>query len=121
MKLPESSELIKANMALDAVKRLEYPQLNRILHRYIKPDNVPVFPLTPMTWPREKLTNSGSGRNVNLLMTNMTFTKAIGSPIYMALDVLNMQIYKNGADVFSFGVVLFECFKLGEAFPKSEF
>ena len=31
-----------------------------------------------------KPTDFGSSRNVNMLMTNMTFTKGIGTPTYMA-------------------------------------
>ncbi|ELP91133.1 protein serine/threonine kinase, putative, partial [Entamoeba invadens IP1] len=39
-----------------------------------------------------KLTDFGSARNVNMLMTNMTFTKVIGTPVYMALDILNKKV-----------------------------
>lgn len=59
-----------------------------------------------------KLTDFGSSRNVNTLMTNMTFTKGVGSPTYMAPDVLNNEKCKK-ADVFSFGVVLFAGFSWG--------
>ena len=68
-----------------------------------------------------KLTDFGSSRNINLLMTNMTFTKGVGSPTYMAPEVLNKEKYKSAADVFSFGVMLYECFTWGEAYPKSVF
>ena len=54
-------------------------------------------------------------------MTNMTFTNGVGSPTYMAPEVLNKAKYKKAADVFSFGVMMYECFKWGEAYPKSVF
>ena len=54
-------------------------------------------------------------------MTNMTFTKGIGSPTYMAPEVLNKDKYKKAADVYSFAVMTFECFKWGDAYPKEMF
>ena len=53
-----------------------------------------------------------------MLMTNMTFTKGVGTPVSMAPEVLNKEKYKKSADIFSFGVMLFECFKWGEASPE---
>ena len=38
----------------------------------------------------------------------------------IAPEVLN-QKYKSAADVYSFGVMLYECFKCGGAFPKDRF
>ena len=49
-------------------------------------------------------------------MTNMTFTKGIGTPNYMAREILNKEKDKKAADVSSFGVMLFACFKWGNAY-----
>ena len=100
---------------------LAYLHGNGILHRDVKPDNVLVFSLDEVLTVNGKLTDFGSSRNVNLLMTNMTFTKGVGTPTYMAPEVLNKEKYKKAADVFSFGVMLFECFLWGEAYPKAQF
>ena len=51
-----------------------------------------------------KITDFGSSRNLNLMMTNMTFTKGIGTPKYMAPEVLNREHYKKPADIFSFAL-----------------
>ena len=67
------------------------------------------------------MTDFGGSRNINLLMTNMTFTKGVGTPDYMALEVLNKAKYKKEADVYSFGVTMFECFWWGDAFRKTSF
>ena len=53
-----------------------------------------------------ELTDFGSSRNVNMLMTNMTFTQGIGSPTKKAPEVINKEKYKKLADVFSFGVTM---------------
>ena len=117
----EPDEHVKAKLMLDAAKGLEYLHSNGILHRDIKPDNVLVFSLDGVVEVNGKLTDFGSSRNINLLMTNMTFTKGVGTPVYMAPEVINKEKYKKPADVFSFGVMLFECFKWGDAYPKECF
>ena len=110
-------------MMLDAARGVEYLHKNGVLHRDIKPDNLLVFSLSEVVerGANAKLTDFGSSRNINLLMTNMTFTKGVGTPTYMAPEVLNNRKYKKEADIFSFGVMMFECFKWGDAYPKSEF
>ena len=119
-KRAEPDEPLKVKVMLDAAKGLAYLHLNGIMHRDIKTDNVLVFSLDEVLDDNGKLTDCGSSRNVNMLMTNMTFTKGVGSPTYMAPEVLNKKC-KKAADVFSFGVMLFECFKWGEANPKAQF
>ena len=37
-------------------------------------------------------------------MTNISFTKGIGTPKYMAPEVLNKQHYKKPADIYSFAL-----------------
>ena len=95
---------------LSAVKGLAYLQANEFLHWGFKPDNVIVFSLDTTLEVNGKLTDYGSSRNVNSLITNMTFTKGIGSPTYMAPEVLNKKC-KSPADVFSFGVTMLEMLK----------
>ena len=106
---------------LDAARGLAYLHSNGILHRDIKPDNVLVFSLGEVIGVNGKLMDFGSSRNINLLMTNMTFTKGIGTPTYMAPEVLNEEKYKKAADVFSFGVTVFKTFKLDDEDRKSAF
>ena len=110
-KRDEPFEEIKAKLMLDAAKRLAYLHANGILHRDIKPDNVLVFDLDEELAVNGKLTDFGSSRNINLLMTNMTFAKPFGTPVYMAPEVLNQEKYKKAADTSSFGVMMFVCFK----------
>ena len=107
----EPDDRIKTKLMLDAVRGLEYLHVNEFLHTDIKRDNVLVFSLDGVVDVFGKLTDFGSSRNINLLMTNMTFTKGVGTPTYMAPEILNKEKYKNAADVFLFGVMLYECFQ----------
>ena len=54
-------------------------------------------------------------------MTNMTFTKGIMMSVNIVREVLNKEKYKEAADVFLFGVILYEWFRWGEVNPKALF
>ncbi|ELP85453.1 protein serine/threonine kinase, putative [Entamoeba invadens IP1] len=101
---------MKTKICLDASKGILYLHINGILHRDIKPDNILIFSLEENVTANGKLTDFGSSRNINSLMENMTFTKGVGTPIYMAPEVLLGFKYKTPADVYSFGVSMYECF-----------
>ncbi|ELP90569.1 protein serine/threonine kinase, putative [Entamoeba invadens IP1] len=111
----------RVKIGTDAARGIQYLHRNGILHRDIKPDNILVV---SMDWNDSvfgKLTDFGSARNVNMLMTNMTFTKGIGTPIYMAPEILNQEKYKKEADIFSFGVTLYECLSWSLAYQPPQF
>ena len=46
-----------------------------------------------------------------MLITNITFTKGIGTPIYMSPEVLNKEHYKSPSDIYSFSITIYECIK----------
>ncbi|ELP92555.1 protein serine/threonine kinase, putative [Entamoeba invadens IP1] len=56
-----------------------------------------------------------------MLLTNMTFTKGIGTPVYMAPEILKQDKYKKPADVYSFAITMFECFGWQKAYSGMEF
>ncbi|ELP92412.1 protein serine/threonine kinase, putative [Entamoeba invadens IP1] len=106
----EVNNPMRIKLMYDAAKKLEYLHNNGILHRDIKPDNFLVFSLESEIDVNAKLTDFGSSRNVNMMMTNMTFTKGIGTPTYMVPEVLKQEKYKKSADIYSFAITMYECF-----------
>ena len=66
------NEPARVKIALDAARGLAYLHSNGIMHRDIKPDNVLVFSLDGVVEVNGKLTDFGSSRNINMLMTNKT-------------------------------------------------
>ncbi|ELP92349.1 tyrosine kinase, putative, partial [Entamoeba invadens IP1] len=112
---------MKMKVVLDATRGILYLHENGILHRDIKPDNILILSLEKDIITNGKLTDFGSSRNINLLMTNMTFTRGVGTPKYMAPEILNKQHYKKAADIYSLAVTFFETLIWGEAYPLKLF
>ncbi|ELP85467.1 tyrosine protein kinase, putative [Entamoeba invadens IP1] len=112
---------LRNKFVLDGARGISYLHTNGILHRDIKPDNFLIVSIEMDDIVNAKLTDFGSSRNVNLLTTNMTFTKGIGTPVYMAPEVLRQEKYKKAADVYSFGITMYEVFGWKEAYNKNSF
>ncbi|ELP85451.1 protein serine/threonine kinase, putative, partial [Entamoeba invadens IP1] len=115
------SKQMKIKICIDASRGIQYLHSNGILHRDVKPDNILLVSLEYNLIANAKLTDFGTSRNINMLMTNMTFTKGVGTPIYMAPEILLKEKYKKSADIYSFGITLFECFGWREAYPVAMF
>lgn len=103
------SEQMVQHFAQQLVEGLEVLHAEKIVHSDLKPANI-LLSLPPV----------GSCRNVKLKIADFGFSRKLqadeqytmgikGSPLYMAPEVLNLQPYSSQADLYSLGVILYEC------------
>ncbi|EDR23983.1 protein serine/threonine kinase, putative [Entamoeba dispar SAW760] len=111
----------KIKFIIDAAKGIQYLHNNGILHRDIKPENILIMSLDTINVSVcAKLTDFGSARNINMLQTNMTFTTGVGTPVFMAPEILLLQKYKKPADIYAFAITIYEVMKWGPAYDNSD-
>ncbi|ELP84668.1 protein serine/threonine kinase, putative [Entamoeba invadens IP1] len=112
---------MRVKIMLDASRGIEYLHNNGVLHRDIKPDNILVVSLEEDITVNGKLTDFGSSRNFNMLITNMTFTKGIGTPKYMAPEMIGKKRYNMQTDIYSFAVTMYETFGWCNIYTEAQF
>lgn len=100
------------------VQGLEVLHAENIVHSDLKPENI-LLSIPPVGTCRNvklKIADFGLSRK---LQNNEKFIEGIkGSPLYMAPEVLSMQPYSAQADLYSLGVILYECLFGSAPFKK---
>ncbi len=91
----------RLRIALQLARALEYIHSNKIVHRDIKPENIQVTGTGVV-----KLMDFGIAKAENSQLTRPGFT--LGTPFYMAPEQVRGQEISNRADIYAFGVLLFE-------------
>merc|ERR1712137_1076829 len=89
---------MRMKFAKDAAKGVAYLHQRKLLHRDLKTDNF----LINQTW-KCKVADFGISTVIPTITRTMT---CIGTPVYMAPEVLSKNKYSEKADVYSFGIVL---------------
>ena len=103
------SEFMVRHFAQQLVQGLQVLYAENIVHSDLKPANI-LLSIPPV----------GSCRNVKLKIADFGFSRKLqdnekylmgikGSPLYMAPEVLGLKPYDFKADLYSLGVILFEC------------
>lgn len=95
------SRSLKIKMAVEAAAGMKYLHGCNVVHRDLKTQNL----LVNSDW-QCKVSDFGISTVKNQTMT----TTCIGTPLYMAPEVLQHSRYSEKADIYSFGIVLVELF-----------
>ncbi|MDE3167530.1 MAG: protein kinase [Acidobacteriota bacterium] len=91
----------KLKIALQAARALDFIHSNRIIHRDVKPENLHIT-----TNGQVKLMDFGIAKSEDFSRTQPGF--ALGTPYYMAPEQVRGEKVTTQADVYAFGIVLFE-------------
>lgn len=90
---------------------MKYIHSNNYIHRDLKPGNILVDDQGNVL-----IGDLGSSRFVDL---QITYTKMVGSPFYMAPEMYDEGQYTKLVDVYSFALILFELLVKQPVFPKN--
>jgi len=113
------STFMRCRLMLDVARGMEYLHDHGIIHRDLKPGNVLVSSLDPESEVLCKITDFGESRQGLENTETMTMTCGIGSPYYMAPEMLRGdKKYTRAVDVFSFSILCVELWN--EKLPYSE-
>ena len=116
---PRINNKLIIKFMIDVSRGIKYLHSNGILHRDIKSDNILITSMN-INDICAKLTDFGASRNINMLQTNMTFTKSVGTPMYMSPELLNKQKYKLPSDIFSYSILMYEIWIWKHPYPNTD-
>ena len=125
MSKKEFSSTLKMRYAKDICIGMRYLHNNKIIHRDLKLSNILVVSDDENSSGAVcKISDFGTSRDVDITTTlsmthSMTMTSNIGTPLYMAPELLNgTGRYSMSADVYSYGIVL--CGLWNQTIPYSD-
>jgi len=105
------SLLLKLKCLVDAANAMKFLHENKIIHRDLKTDNYLVTSLNPNSPVAVKLSDFGTSRDLSFYEKNLQMTKGVGSPLYMAPEVLKGSTnYTFAVDVYSFSYIIYFVF-----------
>ena len=111
------SPRIKFRIVHDTACALNFLHQNNILHRDIKTGNILVCSLSTRAAINAKLIDFGTSRPVATVVSPSSssassqedeVTSGIGTPAFMAPEILDNKQYTKSADVYSFAIMMYE-------------
>ncbi|ELP93299.1 serine-threonine protein kinase, putative [Entamoeba invadens IP1] len=122
---PEFTELLGMKCLSDCAKGMRFLHANGILHRDLKPDNLLLFSFSPKVQFAAKISDFGTSQSVVSIKENSKQntqssqgSQAVGTPMYMAPEMISNLDYGTPIDVFSFAITALEI--LSKKVPYSD-
>jgi len=98
---------MKIKSMFDCARAMDFLHQSSIIHRDLKPDNLLATSLEVHSPAVCKLSDFGTTKGANSMMRDMKMTKGIGTPLYMAPEMMRgIGGYTTKADVYSFGIMM---------------
>jgi ABC-type branched-subunit amino acid transport system substrate-binding protein len=104
------SSVLKVKMLIDASSALAYLHKNGVLYRDLKPDNLLVASVSHTAAVNCRLSDFGTAVSVADPIQLIKHTGSVGTPAYMAPELMANQPYNCKVDVYSLGMLSWEIF-----------
>jgi len=121
----------RSKVALDIAKGMSFLHNCGLMHRDLKPQNILVVSLEPSQQVVVKIADFGVSKELPSSSAQVQsprdmgqkkhLTGGVGTPIYMAPEVLDGQKYTTSADVYSFAMLLLELYSGVEPYNTDKF
>ncbi|KAH3758654.1 protein serine/threonine kinase [Pelomyxa schiedti] len=108
----------KVKCLTDCAKGMHHIHSAGMLHRDLKPDNLLVVCLDADAPVCCKISDLGTARGINRSQATQYYTKGVGTPAYMAPEILENDKYSTAADVYSYSLVVWVA--MAETLPFGE-
>ena len=106
----------------DAANAMKFLHDNGIIHRDLKSDSLLVVSLNPNSDVLCKITDFGESRKGMDQTRTMTMTVGVGTPYYMAPEMLRCENkYTRAVDVYSYAIMCVEIWNERLPFSETEF
>jgi serine/threonine protein kinase len=109
----------KVRVALDVAKGMNFLHKNRVIHRDLKSDNVLIACLDTTAPVVAKLSDFNTSRFWGS-EANRTKTKGVGTPVFMAPEIIDGKHYSWMADVYSYAMLLWNLWTQKEPYSNFE-
>ncbi|EDR29365.1 serine-threonine protein kinase, putative [Entamoeba dispar SAW760] len=120
MKTNPMSEFLKTRFCQDIARGMEYLHENDIVHRDLKTDNILVYSNNPHDAVTIKVTDFGTSRSFIESSGNIALQN-IGTPMYMAPEIFQLEQMTLKSDVFSFAICMLEIWLGKEPYDSVKF
>ncbi|GAB1225477.1 hypothetical protein ENUP19_0253G0025 [Entamoeba nuttalli] len=105
----------------DAALGILFLHNKNLMHCDLKPQNILIYSYNSLNETNAKLTDCGFKRSSDMVTSNASFCNKIVNVEYVAPEVLKKDLYLTSADIYSFGMIMFETVHWEPPFPKKLF
>jgi len=108
MRKAKMSVTLKVKIMHDAARAVEFLHENGVIYRDLKPENLLVFSVAHKAKVNVTLSDFGTARSVENVSALVKYSVGVGTPIYMAPELMNASPYNCKVDVYALGMLMWE-------------